>query len=555
MAGGAADVSVTGLSVGPHSIKAVYLSDDLNFFTSTSTTINQQVNKASTSTSLASSAPTAVFGQPVTFTASVSVNSPGAGSPAGTIVFKDGTTVIGTQPVSSATGEQASITVSNLTVGQHAISAVYSGDDSFNGSTGNAPQTVTRAQTSTLVASSANPSQSGEGVQFTATVSPVAPGAGNPSGTVRFFVNGANLGGPATIADGVATSPNFASLTPGVYKISATYSGDGNFVASTGYLDQGAGQNVVKGQTSMVVTSGPSPSTYGAPVTISTTVSAVAPAVRKPTGVVQIWEGDELLGATSLAPATAANSSETSFVTTSLAAGAHALTAVYVGNFNFDGNSKSVSQTVGQVPTVTGIVSSGNPAVYGDTITFTATVSSSTGSPTGSVTFKEGSTVLGTAPVAAGGQASLAVAGLHTGTHAVKAVYSGDVSFGTSTSPAYSQVITKAPTTIVAADVNNPGLLAPRANWIRAKLTDRYGNPMAGRAISFDAPPGQARPMRHLCNAVTNAQGIAECNDQVISIDIGLAPGDVLLDIHGTYDVTYVGDADTIGSTARGHEY
>ena len=39
------------------------------------------------------------------------------------------------------------------------------------------------------------------------------------------------------------------------------------------------------------------------------------------------------------------------------------------------------------------------------------------------------------------------------------------------------------------------------------------------------------------------------------SIDIGLAPGDVLLDIHGTYDVTYVGDADTIGSTARGHEY
>jgi hypothetical protein len=191
-------------------------------------------------------------------------------------------------------------------------------------------------------------------------------------------------------------------------------------------------------------------------------------------------------------------------------------------------------------------------------VTFTATISSSAGSPTGTVTFKQGSTVLGTAPVATNGgeqQASLAVAGLHAGTHAVTAVYSGDVSHAASTSPAYSQVITKAPTTIVAADVNNPGPLAPRANWIRAKLTDRYGNPMPGRSISFDAPPGAARPARHLCDAVTNAQGIAECNDQVISIDINLHPGETLLDIHGTYDVTYVGDADTIGSTARGHEY
>jgi len=554
-----AETTLTGLSVGPHTISAVYLSADPNFFTSTSPTVTQQVNKASTKTVLSSSSPTSVFGQPVTFTATVSVLAPGAGAPAGTIVFKDGTTVIGTEPVSSATGEQASITVSNLSVGQHAISATYSGDDSFNGSAGNTSQTVTRAQTSTVVASSANPAQSGEGVQFTATVTPVAPGAGNPTGTVRFFVNGANLGGAVTVVDGVATSSNFASLTPGIYKVSATYNGDGNFVGSTGHLDQGAGQNVTKGNVSMVVTSGPNPSSYGAPVTVTTTVTALAPAQRKPTGVVQIWEGDVLLGATSLAPAAATNTSEATFVTTSLSAGAHALTAVYVGNFNFNGGTKSFAQNVGQVPTVTGIESSGNPAVYGDTVTFTATVGSSAGSPTGSVTFKEGSTVLGTAPVATNGgeqQASLAVAGLHAGTHAITAVYSGDVSHGTSTSVAYSQVITKAPTTIFAADVNNPGPLAPRANWIRAKLVDRYGNPMAGRSISFDAPPGAARPARHLCDAVTNAQGIAECDTQVISIDIGLDLGnEPLLDIHGTYDVTYIGDADTIGSTARGHEY
>jgi hypothetical protein len=555
LVGGAADITLSNLAVGPHTFKVVYLSDDPNFFTSTSATIDQTVNKAATKTTVATSANPAAFGQPVTFTAEVSPVAPGAGAPSGTIVFKDGSTTIGTEPVSSATGEQASITVSNLGVGSHAITATYSGDGSFNGSSGNTPQTVTRAQTAIVLASSANPAQSGQGVQFTATVSPVAPGAGTPTGTVRFFVNGANLGAPVAVAsDGTAMSANFASLSPGTYAITASYSGDGNFVASQGVLDQGTGQGIAKGATTTSVVSGPSPSAYGDAVTVTTTVKGVAPAVGKPTGVVQIWEGDELIGASSLVPQSAANTSQATFVTTSLSAGTHSLTAVYVGNFNFDGGSASAAQTVGQVPTVTGIASDLNPAVYGDTVSLTATVNT-TGSPTGSVVFKEGSTVLGTAPVGDGGQATLAVASLNAGTHTIKASYSGDVSHAASTSAGFAQVVTKAATTIVAADVNNPGPLAPKNGYIRAKLTDRYGNPLAGRSISFTSSPGQARPAKHLCDAVTNAQGIAECNDQVISIDIGLAPGDTLLDIHGTYDVTYVGDADTSGSTARGHEY
>ncbi|MFL6155214.1 MAG: Ig-like domain-containing protein, partial [Marmoricola sp.] len=559
MSGGAADLTLPGLSTDSHTIQAVYFSSDPNFFTSTSPEITQVVNRASTRTTLTSSSPTAVFGQPVTFTASVAVLAPGAGSPSGTIVFKDGGTVIGTQPVSSATGEQASITVSNLSVAQHAISAVYSGDDDFNGSTGNVAQTVTRAQTATAIASSANPAASGQGVQFTATVTPVAPGAGNPTGTVRFFVNGANLGSPAPVVNGVATSPNFASLTPGVYKITATYSGDGNFVGSDGVLDQGAGQSVTKGNTSITTSSGPVGAAYGSAVTVTTDVAAVAPAQRKPTGVVQIWEGGELLGSSSLAPTSAATTSEAVFVTTGLSAGTHSLTAVYVGNFNFNGSSATTTQNVGKMPTVTGIASSGSPAVYGDTVTFTATVASGTGSPTGTVTFKEGSTVLGSASVATVGgdrEASLAVAGLHAGIHAVTAVYSGDTSFGSSTSPAFNQQITKAPTTIVAADTNNPGNgVLPRQNWIRAKLTDRYGNPLPGRTVSFSSAPIPARPAQHLCDAVTDANGIAECNDQVFMLDINLTPGETLLDIVSAYDATYAGDADTIGDTARGHEY
>ena len=555
--GQVAETTLTGVGVGPHTVKAVYLSDDLNFFTSSSQTITQNVNKASTSTSLTSNVqPSSVFGQPVTFTAAVSVNAPGAGNPTGTIVFKDGNTVIGTELVGPGTGGQASITVSNLSVGQHAISAAYSGDDSFNGSTRNIGQQVTRAQTTVTLASSANPAANGQGIQYTATVLPVAPGAGVPTGNVRFFVNGANLGGNYPLVDGVVSSPNFASLTPGTYTITATYNGDGNFVGSTGTLAQGTGQVVTKGNTTLTVVSGPSPSAYGDTVTVSTTVKSVAPATGKPTGVVQIWEGDELLGATSLVPQSASGTSLATFTTTGLAAGTHALTATYVGNFNFNPNTGNTSQTVGQIPTVVGLESANNPAVFGDTVSLTATVNTAAGTPTGTVTFKEGSTVLGTAPVGDGGQATLAYPGLHAGSHAIKATYSGDVSHAASTSAAYNQLITKAPTTIYAYDVNNPGDVPARQGWIRAKLVDRYGNPLAGRSIAFDAPPGAARPARHLCDAVTNAQGIAECDTQVVSIDLGLDLGnEPLLDINGTYDVTYAGDADTIGSTDRGHQY
>ena len=103
--------------------------------------------------------------------------------------------------------------------------------------------------------SSANPSQTGQGVTFTATISPVAPGAGEPTGTVRFTVNGANLGGTGRADQRVGQSPQFSSLSPGTYKIEATYSGDGNFVGSSGALDQGAGQNVTKGDTHVGLTS------------------------------------------------------------------------------------------------------------------------------------------------------------------------------------------------------------------------------------------------------------------------------------------------------------
>lgn len=171
LSGGSTSVTSSGLSVGGHDIEASYVSDNPTFLSS-SGGLAQQVNMASTMTGLASPANPSVFGQPVTLTATVGALAPGAGSPTGTVSFADGSTNLGTAPVS---GGQATITTAGLSVGAHGLAATYNGDADFTASTGVLSQTVNRAPTATTVASSANPSVFGQKVTFSATICPLPP--------------------------------------------------------------------------------------------------------------------------------------------------------------------------------------------------------------------------------------------------------------------------------------------------------------------------------------------------------------------------------------------
>lgn len=532
---GVAEIQVSDLTVGTHTLRAVYFTSDPNFSTSTSANVTQTVNKSASKTTVVTSGSPSVFGQPVTFTASVTALAPGAGNPSGTITFTDGANPLGTVPVS---GGQASITVSSLSVAQHAITATYNGDGSFLGSNGSVTQKVNKAHTSTVVTSSANPSQSGQGVTFTATITPVAPGAGDPGGTVKFTVNGLPLGGARPVSGGVATSPQFSSLTPGIYKVVATYSGDGNFLTSSGILEQGAGQNVTKGNTQVGLTSNDPVSAYGQPVTFTATVLALAPANRRPTGVVQFWEGNVLLGATSLEPG-ATNQGTASFVSSTLNPGAHSIRAVYVGNFNFNGGTASTAQTVEGTPTATGIESSANPITFGQSVTLTAVVSESLptpGVPTGSVTFREGSNVIGSAPVSTvGGRqvASITVSGLGAGNHVVKATYSGDGTFAGSLSAPFTQGVQRAPSGLEAQVIfRNVG---DNGGRVRATLTGLNGAPMAGETLTFDSTSATDGTTLFICTAVTDANGFAQCD----------ATSEILAAIlfNSGYDVRWAGNA------------
>jgi endonuclease/exonuclease/phosphatase family metal-dependent hydrolase len=108
---------------------------------------------------------------------------------------------------------------------------------------------------------------------------------------------------------------------------------------------------------------------------------------------------------------------------------------------------------VQKLATSTTLTSTPNPSGLGQSATLTATVSSSSGLPTGTVTFEEGTSVLGTSTLDASGQATFATSALATGSHSLTAVYGGDANYSGSTSSALSQVVL-APPKVTGVGVN-----------------------------------------------------------------------------------------------------
>jgi hypothetical protein len=231
---GHAAFNLSTLAVGTHTVGASYSGGD-NFLGSQGST-GQVVNKAATAVTVGSSAAPSVSGQEVTFTATVAPVAPGGGMPTGTVQFSVAGTPSG-DPVPVGAG-RASFATTALAVGKNTVAAAYSGDDRFLTSHGSLDQTVNKAATAaTLVSSAAAPPTVGEAVTFTATIAAVAPGAGVPTGTVQFSVDGAKAGGPVPVSSGRAALTT-TSLTAGKHTVAALYGGAPNFLASQGSLDQ-----------------------------------------------------------------------------------------------------------------------------------------------------------------------------------------------------------------------------------------------------------------------------------------------------------------------------
>jgi hypothetical protein len=182
-----------------------------------------------TTTSLAADTTSPVFGQPVTLTATVTSSG---STPTGTITFLDGNTVLGR--VAMDPNGQAILTVP-LGVGVHSLRASFAGTGAFTASTSaTLSETVAKAATTSTLSADV---LGGSGPVFlTATVAPVAPGAGVPTGTVTIF-DGTTVLGTGTLDANGQFFLFVTTLKPGPHHLSVVYSGDGNFQGSTGTLD------------------------------------------------------------------------------------------------------------------------------------------------------------------------------------------------------------------------------------------------------------------------------------------------------------------------------
>ena len=416
---GAALFTTSSLAVGNHSITASY-SGDSNFIANTSSAFMQIVNLDVPTVTVNVSPNPNVIGQPVAATATVTATAPGSGTPSGTITFLDGLTNLGT---ANLVNGQASFTISQLTSGLHSIMATYAGDGSFSQNSGTAGITVNKASTITSLSSSANPSNFNQAVTFTATVSPMAPGAGTPTATVSFSDGATSLGSVALDSNGAA-SFTASSLTVGAHTITASYAGDTNFNASSSSLSQ----IVNKVATTVTLNSSANPSVFGQGVTFTITIAS-ASGTGTPTGAVTLQDGSSTISTLNLV------NGQASFTTASLVIGPHLITASYGGDANFNASSSTIAQTVTKASTATSLTSSANPSTVSQSVTFTAVVnvSPSAGTPAGTVTFNDGSNALATVPLSSSGTATFSTSTLAVASHSVTAVYSGDSSFNGST--------------------------------------------------------------------------------------------------------------------------
>jgi subtilase family serine protease len=311
--------------------------------------------------------------------------------------------------------------------GTHTVQ-YYSTDNAKNSSTVKSISFTVSTLTTTTIASSLNPSTFGQAVTFTATV---AASGGTPTGTVNFLHGSTVLGSATTTSSGVAKL-TLTNLGAGTTHIDAEYVGNTRYVSSTSSV---LAQVINKDSSTAAITSSLNPSHFGQAVTFKATVTPAHGG--NATGTVQFLHGTDVLGTATLAGNVA------SLTISNLAVGTTHINASYAGDNNVGSSiSAVVGQVINKAVTSISLSSSKNPSTHGNSVTFTAKVKASSGpTPTGSVTFKDGSTTLGTGAVNGSGNATFSTSALAAGTHSITAFYDGSVNDLSITSSALSQKV------------------------------------------------------------------------------------------------------------------
>ena len=532
-------------------IVATY-SGDSNFQTSNGSS-QYTVNPAATATALSANPPYppgSSYQQPVNFTAVVTVTSGGNGIPSGTVTFTDGATVICNQVglVQVVGGSAATCTVASLSVGSHTITSTYNPNNN-NLSTSNGsinPYIVSKANTTiSPFISTQNPSVFMQPVSFAATVMPAFPGGATPSGTMEFTDNGKDISGCGSVmlSNGQAQCPTLTNLSVGQHTIGAKYSGDGNYLASpVGTLTQ----VVDKANTTTTLVSEINPSDVNQFVLFTATISGQYGGA--PSGQVTFTSNGKSIDCPQPVKLV---SQQATCNTQKLGVGTNTIIAMYDPHgdpsFNSSDNSKNpLQQVVGPTPTTTTVLTSLNPSVSEQTVTFTITITPqfhNSTSPGGSVDITDTTTNPATAvPGCTGlpvtnGQAACSTVALQSGVRSLSVNYNGDPSFQPSAT-GLTQTVQDFSPSVTADPGVTPGVVSVEQGFTN---TSQIFSP---QNITYSVAPlyGYSNTLALTCNVTPVGPGCSFASNPISFVG-GMATTTVAIDASksppvGTYTVT-----------------
>lgn len=501
---------IADLTKGSHTVVASYPTGDLNYGSATSVDFTQTVSLISTSVTVASSKNPSNVNDSVQFTATVTKGSGSADPTGGTVAFtSDGVTIPGCGTEGLTSGK-ASCTTTALTAAAspHKIVATYSGDSSTFDTSASTQlsQTVNKASTAVTVTSSGTPGVNQQTI-LTATVSPTSPVALG-SGTVAFSDGSTAISGcgaqAVTAATGKATC-TAAFTNAGSHTISAVYSGDANYSATTSGNITTLSLSVSKVDTSVSIASvdnttaglGANTSNLNDSVTFTATVAPSTPVTGATalSGKVSFTSnGQTVCGA---APGTWDSTAQTYQVTcttSTLQAGSASIVATYSNDSNYNGSSNNLTQTVNTLATTTSLTSStGGTSTVNQAVTFTASVTpfSNVVKLSGAVTFTATNTSTSAVTTlcnavgitASTGVATCVASSLTPGAYTISASYGSDSNYNSS-SGTVSQTVGQASTSISLTSSPNPSTINQQVT-LSATVTAPSGATALNGKVSF----------------------------------------------------------------------
>jgi hypothetical protein len=452
--------------------------------------------RTSSALALVSAPNPAGYQAPVTLTASVT-----PATATGEVEFREHDTALGTAPV---TGGVATLSVSSLAEGDHALIARYGGDGVVERAFAPAwTQTVTpRPASSVALTSSPNPSALGHPVQMTAQISPA-----DAAGSVTFR-DGETTLATLPLSGGSATYTRNSGLTIGLHDLTAVYGGDATHAPATSPVYS----HLVGDRLPTSVTFTATPTTVATLQWVQCEVRVTPP---EATGTVQIIDQH---GETWPYGSGPMDDGRLSFKLAFSCGGTYVMHAYYMGSAGY-APSSSETVTLVAVPNAAQATVGVTPTYVcpGQPVTLTSRVTNlnnqGTCSP-GTVQFLlDGAPLGGPVPLLVEYATLGGVTTIPPGSHSVQAVYSGDASLGACKSPLASLFVRPAaPTT--AADTTGPNPSRPgEAVTLTATVTAPSGCAPPGAVqfevdgVPFGAPVALASGVAALGGVTTLAPG------------------------------------------------